>query len=179
MRRLLLLRHGKADRHSAGGDRERPLTRRGLKDARRIGEFLAAHGITPELAVASNARRAKQTLELALEAFPGHVTHLTENSIYLATAEHLLEILRQSPDRINTLLVVGHNPGFADLAVELAGDGDPGDLRDMQAKFPPASLAILDFANGCWADVAKGAARLYRFVTPDELRAGAAAEEED
>lgn len=170
MRRLLLLRHGKADRHSAGGDRERPLTRRGLKDSRRVGEFLAAHGITPELAVASDARRARQTLELALQAFPSHVTHLVENSIYLATAEHLLDILRQSPDRVATLLVVGHNPSFAELAVALAGDGDPKQLRDMQAKFPPAALAILDFATDCWAEVEKGAARLYRFVTPDDLR---------
>ena len=71
MRRLLLLRHGKADRHSAGGDRERPLTRRGEDDSRRMGAFLREAGMTPDLAVASNARRAKQTMELALQAFPG------------------------------------------------------------------------------------------------------------
>jgi phosphohistidine phosphatase len=170
MRRLLLLRHGKADRHSAGGDRDRPLTRRGLKDARRMGEFLLAQGFAPDLAVTSDARRAKQTLDLALAAFPGHVTQFVENSIYLATAEHLLDILRQSPDRVGTLLVVGHNPGFADLAVELAGEGDSKELHDMQTKFPPASLAILDFTVSCWAEVGKGAARLYRFVTPDDLR---------
>ena len=63
MRQLLLLRHGKADRHSAGGDRERPLTRRGMEDARRMGEFLRDQEIAPDLAVASNARRAKQTLD--------------------------------------------------------------------------------------------------------------------
>jgi histidinol phosphatase-like PHP family hydrolase len=68
MRRLLLLRHGKADRHSAGGDRERPLTRRGMEDSRRIGQFLRDEDVIPGLAVASNARRAKQTLERVLEA---------------------------------------------------------------------------------------------------------------
>lgn len=176
MRRLLLLRHGKADRHSAGGDRERPLTRRGIKDARRIGEFLAAEGFTPELAVASNARRARQTLEIALEAFPHHVTHLIENSIYMATTEHLLDILRQSPDRVSTLLVVGHNPGFAELAEALAGAGDPGRLYEMRTKFPPAALAILDFAVGAWTEVERGGGRLHRFVTPAELR-GEEAEE--
>ena len=70
MRRLLLLRHGKADRHSAGGDRERPLTRRGLEDARRVGEHLAQRGLIPQLAVASNAKRARQTLEQALDSLP-------------------------------------------------------------------------------------------------------------
>lgn len=170
MKRLLLLRHGKADRHSAGGDRERPLTGRGRKDARIIGEFLVGEGITPELAVASTARRAKQTLELALEAFPQHVTHLIENSIYMATAEHLLDILRRSPDRISTLLVVGHNPGFAELAEALAGEGEPAQLQEMRTKFPTAALAILDFASASWADVGRGAARLFRFVTPSDLR---------
>ena len=109
MRRLLLLRHGKADRHSAGGDRERPLTRRGEEDARRIGDFLTNSGITPDLAVASNARRAKQTLERTLEAFPAHVTHLIENTIYLASSGHLLEVLRQTPDKVQTFLQAAVN----------------------------------------------------------------------
>jgi phosphohistidine phosphatase len=170
MRRLLLLRHGKAAQQSAGGDRERPLTRRGLADARHVGEFLVAQGMTPELAVASNARRARQTMERVLEAFPVHVTHLIENTIYSATVDHLLDILRQSPAKVATMLVVGHNPGFCDLAEALAGAGDPDEIQRMRIKVPPASLAILDFQSGGWADVARGAARLRRFVTPAELR---------
>jgi len=178
MRRLLLLRHGKADRHSAGGDRERPLTTRGEEDARRLGAFLSAEGMTPDLAVASNARRAKQTLERVLEAFPGHVTHLVENTIYLATPDHLLDILRQTPDKISTLLAVGHNPGFAELANALAGEGDAAELALMRSKFPTAALAVLDFHAEHWATVGKGAGRLSRFVTPAGLR-GDGADEPD
>lgn len=170
MRRLLLLRHGKADRHSAGGDRERPLTRRGEEDARRIGKYLREEGMTPDLAVASNARRAKQTLERTLEAFPGHVTHLIENTIYLATVDHLVEVLRQTPDKVKTLLAVGHNPGFAELAYWLAGSGDAADIDHMRSTYPTAALAILDFESDHWAEVRKGAARLHRFVTPASLR---------
>ncbi|MFY9628048.1 MAG: histidine phosphatase family protein [Methylocystis sp.] len=170
MRRLLLLRHGKADRHSAGGDRERPLTRRGLEDARKIGDFLFHEGMTPDLAVASNARRARQTLERVLEAFPAHVTQLIENSIYLASVDHLLDTLRKAPDKISTLLVVGHNPGFAELAETLAGSGPPEELAEMRMKFPTAALAILDFPSGGWENLARGAATLHRFVTPADLR---------
>lgn len=129
-----------------------------------------AQGMTPELAVASNARRAKQTLERVLEAFPVHVTQLIENSIYSASVDHLLDILRQSPEKVATMLVVGHNPGFCELADALAGAGDPDEIARMRIKFPPASLAILDFQSGGWANVAKGAARLNRFVTPADLR---------
>lgn len=170
MRRLLLMRHGKADRHSAGGDRERPLTRRGEEDARRVGEFLRDEGMTPDLAVASNARRAKQTLERTLEAFPGHVTHVIENTIYLATVDHLVEVLRQTPDKARTLLAVGHNPGFAELAYWLAGSGDSSAINHMRSTYPTAALAILDFDTEHWAEVRKGAARLERFVTPAALR---------
>ncbi len=170
MRRLLLLRHGKADRHSAGGDRERPLTRRGLEDARRVGEHLEGLGLTPQLAVASNARRARQTLEQALEAFPEHVAHLIENTIYNATADHLLEILRQSPDRVETLLVVGHNPGFSELAIALAGAGEAQALQRMRAKYPTAALAVLELPTESWAQAAFGGATLASFVTPADLR---------
>jgi len=173
MRRLLLLRHGKADRHSAGGDRERPLIRRGEDDARRVGQFLATEGMTPDLAVASNARRAKQTLERVLEAFPAHVTHLIENTIYLATPEHLLDILRQTPDKVETLLAVGHNPGFADLANRLSGSGPAEALAQMRSSFPTAALAVLEFEGEDWAHVRRGAARLRNFVTPASLRGGA------
>ncbi len=170
MRRLLLLRHGKADRHSAGGDRERPLTRRGEDDALRLGQYLAAEGVTPDLAVASNARRARQTLDRVLTAFPGHVTHVIENTIYMASVDHLLEILRQTPDRVSTLLAVGHNPGFAELAVGLAGSGEAQDLQRLRSKFPTAALAILDFEAEHWETVGMSAARLNRFVTPAALR---------
>jgi len=170
MRRLLLLRHGKADRHSAGGDRERPLTHRGLVDSRRAGEHLAREGLTPQLAVASNAKRARQTLEQALEAFPEHVAQLIENTIYNATADHLLEILRQSPDRAETLLVVGHNPGFSELAIALAGTGEAGALQRIRLKFPTAALAVLEFPLESWAEASFGGAKLAAFVTPADLR---------
>jgi phosphohistidine phosphatase len=170
MRRLLLMRHGKADRHSAGGDRERPLTRRGEEDSRRIGEFLREAGMTPDLAVASNARRARQTLERTLEAFPARIAHLIENTIYLATVDHLVDVLRQTPDKVQTLLAVGHNPGFAELAYWLAGSGDADEIDHMRSTYPTAALAILDFEAEHWAEVRKGAARLNRFVTPAALR---------
>ncbi|HEY8214828.1 MAG TPA: histidine phosphatase family protein, partial [Methylocystis sp.] len=148
----------------------RPLTRRGMDDARRMGEFLRDADVAPDLAVASNARRAKQTLDQVLEVFPGHVTHLIENTIYLATVDHLVEILRQTPDRVATLLAVGHNPGFAELACWLAGSGEADEMALMRTKFPTAALAMLDFDTDHWSDVRRGGARLARFVTPGILR---------
>lgn len=178
MRRLVLLRHAKADAHSAGGDRQRPLTRRGEEDARGIGRYLAKEGLVPDLAVTSDARRAKRTLDLVLEAFPSHiahhVAHRVDNVLYLAGADRLLDHLRQTPGEVSTLLAVGHNPGFAELAIALAGGGSPDDLFRMRSKYPTAALAILDFDADEWGGVCPGEARLDRFVTPADLRDGIA-----
>jgi phosphohistidine phosphatase len=172
MRRLILLRHAKADAHSAGGDRQRPLTRRGEEDARRVGRYLADEGLVPDLAVSSDARRAKRTLDLALEAFPREVTHRLDDAIYLADPDRLLDVLRETPADASTLLAIGHNPGFADLACALAAEGEPGDLDRLRSKYPTAAFAVLDFPADDWAEVGAVGARLERFVTPGDLRSG-------
>lgn len=169
MRRLLLVRHAKADALSGGGDRERPLTGRGEKDAARLGRYLAKERLLPDFAVASDARRAKRTLHLLLDAHPGRVAHVFDTRIYLAPAEQLLEMLRETPDTVSTLLAVGHNPGFSDLAILLAGAGVAGDLARLRAGYPAAALAVFDFDVGRWSGVRRGGGRLDRFVTPDAL----------
>jgi phosphohistidine phosphatase len=172
MRRLILLRHAKADAHSAGGDRQRPLTKRGEEDARRVGRYLADEGLVPDFAVSSDARRAKRTLDLALAAFPREVEHKLDDAIYLADPDRLLDVLRETPAETATLLAIGHNPGFADLACALATDGAPDDLSRLRAKYPTAAFAVLDFSGDDWAEVGTAGARLERFVTPADLRGG-------
>jgi phosphohistidine phosphatase len=172
MRRLILLRHAKADAHSAGGDRQRPLTKRGEDDARRVGRYLAEEGLVPDLAVSSDARRAKRTLDLALAAFPREVSHRLDDAIYLADPDRLLDVLRETPAQTSTLLAIGHNPGFADLACALATDGAPDELSRLHAKYPTAAFAVLDFPAEDWAEVGAAGARLERFVTPADLRGG-------
>lgn len=176
MRRLILLRHAKADAHSAGGDRQRPLTKRGEEDARSVGRYLAQAGLAPDLAVASDARRAKRTLDLTLEAFAKEVERRLDDGIYLATPDRLLDVVRQTPAETSTLLAIGHNPGFAELASALAADGEPEALIRMRSKFPTAALAVLDFDAEDWGEVAEGAGHLERFVTPGDLRGGVADE---
>ncbi|WP_244594776.1 MULTISPECIES: SixA phosphatase family protein [Methylosinus] len=176
MRRLILLRHAKADAHSAGGDRQRPLTKRGEEDARSVGRYLAEAGLAPDFAVASDARRAKRTLDLALEAFPREVERRLDDEFYLATPDRLLDAVRQTPAEISTLLAIGHNPGFAELASALAADGEPEALTRMRSKYPTAALAVLDFDAEDWALVGEGAGHLERFVTPGDLRGGVADE---
>ena len=76
------------------------------------------------------------------------------------------------PDEVESVMLIGHNPGIQDLALSLAGAGS--EIARLRSKFPTAALATLEF-NGTWRELAPGSAELVSFVKPKELSRGAAA----
>lgn len=168
---LLLLRHAKSDwDNPALADFDRPLAKRGKKAAPRMGAEIAALGLRPDLVLCSTAARAKETLALTLPELgtsPPQVVY--DETIYMAAPETLLGLLRKLPagkERPQTVMVVGHNPGFEELAEILVGGGDE-EAQDMMAeKFPTCSLAVITFDTDKWAEVAPGGGSLARFLTP-------------
>lgn len=172
MLRLLLLRHSKATAHVASADVKRPLSRRGQKDALRIGEYLRAENLVPDHAFVSHARRARETLEFALRGLGRDIAVEENKKLYLSEPRALLDIVHATPDRVHTLLVVGHNPGLAALAGDLAGSGDPRTLAGVARSFPTSALVVLDFDVPAWKDVDFGGGQLDRLVTPDTLDGG-------
>ena len=167
MRRLMLLRHGKAT-PDATKDMDRPLAACGREAVPRIAAHLAAEQLFPDLALVSPARRARETWELVEPAL-GPVRARFEPLIYEAPPERLLAVIRGVEPAIHTLLLVGHNPGFEDLARLLVGHGDRYASARMAKKYPTAGLAVIDFDIEDWAAVKPGSGRLDRFVTPKSL----------
>lgn len=168
MFRLMLLRHAKAAPFSPTGDHDRPLIERGRADARRLGDHLTAEHLLPDFAAVSDARRTRETFEIVGEGWRKTPVRF-EPRIYEATTPALWALLRQSPDDMKTMMCVGHNPGFSDLAAELIGFGDRYAQARMRHHFPTCALAILDLHIDSWADARPGSARLDRFVTPKTL----------
>src|SRR6476660_4090167 len=109
MKTLLLLRHAKTEKDSPRGDEARALTERGERDAGTIGRRILELTGCPDVVVASNARRAQQTAEIvtAEAEFTGAVT--TEPSIYAASPEEILRVVRHLPDKAACALLIGHN----------------------------------------------------------------------
>jgi phosphohistidine phosphatase len=171
MLRLLLFRHAKTARESGGGDHDRPLTRRGEEDSKRIGRYLEDEQLLPDLVVASDSRRTRQTLDLALNAAHQHPQTRLDRTVYLAEPHTLLELIRRTPGDVRSLMMIGHNPGIADLAALLTGFGDRYAFARMNTKFPTSGLAVLDFAVERWPHVKEHGGRLDRFVTPASLDA--------
>ena len=91
-----------------------------------------------------------------------------EDDVYGASADELLDRLRRLPAAVPSVMVVGHNPGLDDLAVELIGDGDEDTLARLHAKFPTGALATLLVPDE-WRELAPGRARLTAFVVPKDL----------
>ena len=171
MPRLILFRHAKAARHAGGGDHARPLEAKGQKAATRMGRWLAASPYKPDLAVTSDARRTRETLALAAQELAPGLPLVAEPRIYEASAAMLLVLLRETPDRIGTLLSVGHNPGFAEMALNLVREGSQDDMARLRDKFPTAAMAVIAFDLPHWHDVDWGLGRLEAFVTPAMLDA--------
>ncbi|MEA2857924.1 MAG: phosphohistidine phosphatase, partial [Methylobacteriaceae bacterium] len=147
------------------------LTNRGEEDSKRIGRYLSDEQLLPDLAIASDSRRTRQTLDLALKAANQHPRTRLERAVYLAEAHTLLDLIRRTPADIRALMIIGHAPGMADLATLLTGFGDRYAFARMNTKFPTSGLAVLDFPVERWEEVAEHEGRLDRFITPASLDA--------
>lgn len=167
MRRLMLLRHAKSEWANAGGDdHERSLNPRGRDAAPRIGAYLAAAQIVPELVLCSTAARTRQTCELVTAAFDKAPTVRFRDELYLAEPDVIVGLVREAPAKVRTLMLVGHNPGIHQAAADLTGSGPADACERLAAKFPTAAVAVLDFATDDWAEIHLHAGRLDRFITP-------------
>ena len=123
-------------------------------------------GIAPELVLCSPSRRTRQTLKRLAPGLGKKADIRIEPELYAASAPVLLEVLHEVPDEIDSLMLIGHNPGIQDLALNLAGAGS--EIPRLRSKFPTAGLATLEL-NGSWRELAPGSAELVSLVKPKEL----------
>jgi len=169
---LWLLRHAKA---SAGGDgladRDRPLSARGRDAAARIGRHLAERDVRPELVLCSPALRTRETIELVAKGLGAELPVDYEDDLYLASERDLRRRIEQVPGDVASVLLVGHNPGIAELAQQLAARGQPDALAELRAKFPTGALAELRIHSQRWSHFARSGCELVAFVKPKQLPA--------
>jgi phosphohistidine phosphatase len=158
MKHLYLLRHAKSSwKHPELADHDRPLAGRGRRAAKAIAKHIRAEGIAPELVLCSTARRARDTLE-RIEPALGRRSVKVERELYGASVRELLGRIRRVPSSVESVLLIGHNPGMQDLAAALTG---------FDGKFPTAALATI--ALPAWDEPEH--AELVAFTKPRDLEA--------
>ena len=164
---LHLLRHAKSSWDDPGlADHDRPLSARGRKAAKRLARVIDAEGVRPQLVLCSPAVRATQTLERVLDALGSPEVRLDE-ALYHASAEGLLSRVHAIPEDVSDAVVIGHNPGLAELCLLLAR---PGAHRDRIAgSLPTGAFATLAADTSSWEGLDAGSAHIVRLLLPREL----------
>ena len=161
-RELFILRHAKSDwDSSAKTDSERPLNKRGRKDAPRIGAWMREHYLYPGWVLCSTAVRARETLNAL---FLGQGIQFSQD-LYLADLRTLLKVLHEIPPEQNSVMLVGHNPGLDDLVNFLSNMPIP--LTDTGKLMTTACLAEFKLPDN-WDDL-KGKGELVHIVRPADL----------
>jgi phosphohistidine phosphatase len=161
-RRLVLVRHAEAG--AAPADRDRPLTGRGQRQADAVGEWLVRHGVVPHRVLVSPARRTLQTWDRVRAVLPTAPERVADERVYDNTVEGLVELLRETDDDVQAVVLIGHNPAVAQLVDVLddAAGSEPGRGRP-PGGFPPASIALLDVGTP-FSDLGPGGATLVDLV---------------
>ncbi|MHB8968983.1 MAG: SixA phosphatase family protein [Pirellulaceae bacterium] len=145
MKTLLILRHAKSSwQDEQIPDHDRPLNKRGKRDAPRIGERLQQANLQPDLIISSTAKRARKTATHVAKpcGYPGHIE--LDGTLYLAPPESYLVAIHKIDDQVRCALVVGHNPGLEQLLALLTGHN---------AHLPTAALAHVQLEIEAWHDV--------------------------
>jgi phosphohistidine phosphatase len=164
-RSIVLLRHAKADWPDVA-DHERPLADRGRSDAPLAGDWLAAHGIAPQLTLCSTAARTRETWKLVAHQLPQRPRTVYEERLYNASPGEIIAVLNETSNDVRELLVVGHNPGMQALAELLTGSADDdAAARLSHSGFPTSAVAVVRF-TGPWKAVEPQVGALTAYWAP-------------
>jgi phosphohistidine phosphatase len=172
MKTLLLLRHGKSVwDDSSLDDHERPLTKRGVRAAARMGELLRDEKLLPDRCITSTAVRARHTAWLAAAGaradFP--ITEVPE--LYdFGSGQAIRHAIIAHGGTCDRLLVVGHNPSiekFANSTISIANS--PEQLAALRDKYPTAALSVISYDIEDWTDLPENGGRLEAFWKPRDL----------
>lgn len=162
-RRLIVLRHAKSSWETeAATDHDRPLNKRGKRDAQRIGKRLAKLGWVPELVFSSDSARTRETWERMKEAFDDAIEATFTRDMYHAGIGAVRTVLVGIPDNVKTVMAIGHNPGWESVVEQLTGD-------EVTLTTCNAALLIADADN--WSDAAAmdSSWKLHALLRPKEL----------
>jgi phosphohistidine phosphatase len=172
MKILTLLRHAKSTWDDpVARDFDRPLNPRGRRAARIVGREMRARGLEFDRVVASPARRVAETVDEVAEGY-GPLDPHYDDRIYLASAATLLQIVRETDDSVQRLLLVGHSPGMEALALCLARPGADPLRAEVEIKYPTGTVAEIRLPAATWREVSESSGTLEKFIRPRDLDPG-------
>jgi phosphohistidine phosphatase len=145
MKTLLILRHAKSSWKKPDlPDHDRPLNKRGKKEAPKVGQYLKENDLVPDLILCSTARRAMETAQAVADACGFEGTVDAHKDLYLSEPSIYLDILRCLPDEARRVMVVGHNPAVEELLAT---------LTEVDEHLTTSALAVVDLPISSWEEL--------------------------
>jgi phosphohistidine phosphatase len=162
MKRLILLRHGKSSWDGNLPDEKRPLQERAIKDAKLVAQAFEEHTDYKFTVWSSKAVRAKTTAKLVVEELQNRIEdfHIKEE-FYTFDASEVLKLIRELPEEVENMMLVGHNPAYTHLVNYFCKDVEISNL-------PTSGLVELEFDTPTWSELKKADLNLHLF--PKHLR---------
>ncbi|HLM60454.1 MAG TPA: histidine phosphatase family protein [Pyrinomonadaceae bacterium] len=162
MKTLFIMRHAKSSWENAGSsDFDRPLNERGLKAAPMMGKVMKKNKFQLDLILSSPAKRAEQTAGLVREATGIESEINFDERIYEASPARLLEVVAEQNDNVDSILLVGHNPGLEGLVRFLTGETH---------QLTTANLAVVDLQSNKWNELSSSSGNLRILIRPKDLQ---------
>ena len=160
-KRLIIMRHAKSSWTSgATSDHQRPLNKRGRRAAPRVGGRLRDLGWTPDLVIASDSERTRETWQYMQAEFPHSIKEHFSNAFYHGGLAAIASACTMLTEDISTLLVLGHNPGWEDAVADLSGKW---------VRMTTANAALLESHAEDWAEAIDASWVLVELLRPKEL----------
>jgi len=167
---LYILRHAKAETGSAQqDDHDRHITQVGVDAARAMGLHFSRQGVRPDYVICSTAARARETWAMVCEAYGRDVPMECSDRLYLASVNETMQLVAQTNEDVQRLLIVGHNPGLHQFSLKLAKSGGDEVMDTIGIKFPTCAFATVALGDAPWKDIAHTHGELKAFVTPSML----------
>ena len=159
---LIIMRHAKSSWDDPGlADYDRPLNKRGLRDASRMAQWLSESELIPDQVIASAACRANQTASIVTNELALETDILETRDLYLSDYDAYLEQVSYLPNDVETVLVIGHNPTMESLVYLLSGES---------VSMPTAAIAVIQLPIDTWSNqVTSASANLVKHVFPKSL----------
>lgn len=159
MKKLYIVRHALKEINDVPvDDYDRPLSKKGIDDAKQMAKKLAQKDNAIDLIVASPAKRTEQTAEIFAEELKYNKTIMYNEVLYMAYVNELLETISYTFDTVDTMVLVAHNPSLTALAISLVG---------FKEKVGMGAVMQIEFDCNSWIDVSKENARLVSYELPN------------
>tara|TARA_A100001015_G_scaffold315674_1_gene428051 strand:- start:2217 stop:2705 length:489 start_codon:yes stop_codon:yes gene_type:complete len=162
MKTIVLFRHGKSDWNvHFENDHDRPINKRGINAAKKMGKYLADIKEIPELLISSTAHRTRETIELAAQSGNWKSECIFEPRIYGGSPNVLIEIIKNIDEKFNYVCLIGHEPNFSSFISK--------SCNEKFHRFPTASMAKIVYNKDKWVNVMFGSGQLEWIKRPKEL----------